>query len=172
MAKPSGVNSGPEGDFEKKFRLLGNLPSELVYPPDGEKAVLKKRAEDNLTAASDLIVFLDEQVKRNLAINDALKKELEDAKKENRAPAVPQGKGPLEELNPDPEPADLNMQLALTRLVADADEQELARLKGKEFQTKYNLTNNQMFTLCRLAVQIGFYKDTADLRRTSTSIRR
>jgi hypothetical protein len=60
-------------------------------------------------------------------------------------------------------PADRNMQLALTRLVNDDDEQELARTNGKAFQIKYDLSNDQMFTLCRLAIQIGFYEDTKDL---------
>lgn len=72
-------------------------------------------------------------------------------------------KGKPEEKKKLLDPADRNMQLALTRLVNDDDEQELARKDGKAFQVKYDLSNDQMYTLCRLAIQIGFYKDTKDL---------
>jgi hypothetical protein len=166
--KISGRNSGPETELEKKFRLLGNLPSELAYPPEAERELLKDRALERLQDSREVIEFLDRRVKEHRAANEKLRDEIEaekkKAKEENRPFVMPQGKGLLEEVNPDPEPAELNMQLALTRLVTDVDEQEMARLDGKAFQTKYNLTNKQMFTLCRLAVQLGFYKDTADLR--------
>jgi hypothetical protein len=70
------------------------------------------------------------------------------------------------------EAGELNMQLALTRLVTDPDEQQLARLHGEAFQTKYNLSNDQMFTLCRLAIQIGFYEDTKDLEESLSTFAR
>ena len=74
--------------------------------------------------------------------------------------------GPNLELpEPDPAQARLNLQLALNRLVSDEDAQTLARTKGIEFQRLYNLTNDQMLTLCRLAVDVGAYQKTTDLNQ-------
>jgi hypothetical protein len=69
----------------------------------------------------------------------------------------------LEERDPDPEQANLNLQLALTALVNDVDMQDFARLHGRDFQQRFNLTNDQMLTLCRLAIDVGAYKITEDL---------
>ena len=69
----------------------------------------------------------------------------------------------LEELDPNPDQTSLNIQLALTRLVNSPEEQHLARTDGVAFQRKYNLNNDQMWTLCRIALEVGFYKDTHDL---------
>lgn len=76
---------------------------------------------------------------------------------------IPEKKKELEELEEDPAQARLNLQLALDRLVSDESVQTLARTDGIKFQTRYNLTNDQMLTLCRLAVDVGAYKNTADL---------
>jgi hypothetical protein len=69
----------------------------------------------------------------------------------------------LEVPDPDPAQARLNLQLALNRLVSDEDAQTMARTDGKGFQILYNLTNDQMLTLCRLAVDVGAYQKTSDL---------
>jgi hypothetical protein len=62
-----------------------------------------------------------------------------------------------------PTDADRNMQLALTRLCLDSDEQELAWKHGDLFQKKYHLSDKQMEQLAALAVAIGFYEDTPSL---------
>ena len=69
----------------------------------------------------------------------------------------------LEALDPNPDQTSLNIQLALTRLVNSPEEQNLARTDGVAFQRKYNLNNDQMWTLCRIALEVGFYQDTNDL---------
>jgi len=139
--QPSGKNSQPESELETQLRQLGNLPSDLPYPPPEEKALRANQVRAKLEETRDLVESLDQRVKYHAASGIELEQE-----------------------NTDPEPNELNMQLALTRLVADNEERTMARRNGKDFQKKYNLTNNQMFTLCRLAVQIGFYKNTDDLR--------
>lgn len=79
------------------------------------------------------------------------------------APPVEAAK--VEKLEPDPDQSRLNFQLALSRLVNDEEVQKQARLDGKAFQARFNLTNDQMLTLCRLAIDAGIYKDTEDLNK-------
>jgi hypothetical protein len=71
--------------------------------------------------------------------------------------------GEVEEIKVDPEQLELNMQFALTRLIQNPEDQKQARVDGKAFQLKYNLTNDQMWTLCRIAVEVGAYERTDDL---------
>jgi hypothetical protein len=124
-------------DVEK----IGNLPRDIEIP---DKVTTKK-----LTAE------MKHEIENNKQQIDQLRLAVIGSKKAKN----------LEQKKLQPDPGDLNMQLALTRLVTDSDEQDLARKDGLAFQTKYNLSNNQMFTLCRLAVQIGFYKNTEDLNK-------
>jgi hypothetical protein len=70
----------------------------------------------------------------------------------------------------DPAQRELNLQLALTRLVQSPEEQRLAQLDGEKFQLKYNLSNEQMWTLCRLAVELGMYEDTDDMKDLLSTI--
>src|SRR5436190_6087458 len=67
--------------------------------------------------------------------------------------------GKAEIVNNNPAQQQLNFQLALTRLVLDVDERNRARLDGKAFQAKYNLTNQQMLALLQIAIWVGEYKD-------------
>ena len=77
----------------------------------------------------------------------------------------------LEQLKVNPEPSELNLQLALTRLVLSEDEQQRARQDGAAFQLKYNLTNDQMWTLCRIAIEVGIFENTADLQNVLVAIK-
>lgn len=150
---PSPFDTAEDEALAAELKEFAHLPRSLKFPSPAKKGALRLK------------------LRKRLDHDRALLKELREAVAANQAPGAMECgptecrplTGNLEKRNEDPEPGDLNMQLALTRLVSDDGEQELARTNGEAFQIKYNLTNEQMFTLCRLAVQIGFYQDTSDL---------
>jgi hypothetical protein len=143
MAAPVYMNSATDvpPDQLRKLEALASLPSELGIEA-GNKSTLKATVEGALAECAAVVAQVQDIV--------------------NRA-------GPnLEVPDPDPAQARLNLQLALNRLVGDEATQVLARTDGKAFQTLYNLTNDQMLTLCRLAVDVGAYQKTDDLNEYMT----
>jgi hypothetical protein len=138
MALPRYTFAAPAADQSKlkKLEALASLPPEFELHPDDVEAL-----QDVVETAVGQGAGTLERVKDIAA-----------AAGEN-----------LERLDPDPAQARLNLQLALSQLVSDRNVQELARTQGRQFQIYYNLTNDQMLTLCRLAVDAGAYQNTDDL---------
>jgi crotonobetainyl-CoA:carnitine CoA-transferase CaiB-like acyl-CoA transferase len=133
-----------EDEDLKKLQALASLPTDVALR-DEDRAHLKGIVEAALKKKTntDAVKALSDQAhvhRQGTKSSDA-----------------------LEARDLDPAQASLNLQLALSRLVADTEAQEFARLQGQQFQEMFNLTNDQMLTLCRLAVDIGAYKDTDDL---------
>jgi hypothetical protein len=140
MSRGKTTMSAVEAALENELKPLAHLPKKLGYPDQAKKDALANSVRDHLKADARIISDLEKKLGAHTAT------------------------GGVEKVNDDPDPGELNMQLALTRLVADEKERTHARLHGKAFQVKYNLSNEQMFTLCRLAVEIGFYQNTNDLK--------
>ena len=140
MSRGKSSMSADEMALETELKPLAHLPKKLGYPDQAKKDVLAARVREVLKADAKIITDLEKKLGAHTAA------------------------GGVEKINDDPDPGELNMQLALTRLVADEQERNHARLHGKDFQIKYNLSNEQMFTLCRLAIEIGFYQNTKDLQ--------
>lgn len=155
-----------EAEREKLKRLqsLAHLPRDLEIAENDKRALLP----------------VVEQAFKNSKNRSALDK-IRDILARHPAPP-PQGAPPptktsatapqLELREPDPEQSSLNMQFALSRLVVDEDVQDFARRDGRGFQIQYNLNNDQMLTLCRMAVDLEIYKDTKDLNEYMTEFKK
>lgn len=127
----------------------------------------KDDAPAQLAAAKQLETLAVLAHKQNLSDGEATKLKAEidknTQKQKDRIDRIKKLEKKAEQGEDDPDQLELNMQLALTRLVQSPAEQQQARTDGVKFQRKYNLTNEQMWTLCRIALDAGVLKETPDL---------
>lgn len=143
-----------------------NSMNNLTVDDQNEETTLRQALQDLTVSRSALTA----------AETDYLKEQVRE--RSNKAPTKEKlvkirnalGMPSVEQVKADPEQLELNMQLALTRLVSSSTEQEHARKDGRSFQLKYNLTNEQMWTLCRIAVEVGAYERTDDLENLLSEI--